>query len=198
MNHGNQVDQSRIALLCDNTPCTCTSLQGGEAIMRPPRAPACFIPIFSRGAPSGQFLAPSTLIRILQGEDAASKLHRFRKPNEARLEKCVWFNWPNMSHISQTAYYPLPRFEQGKGAFIKDPEYRTNSGKTPPGLVGSVQIVSFGCVYLQNKQQRNLQIEISWVGRSTRRIPQVNQSSAISGCEHSLPAWRSSTNQALI
>ena len=66
-----------------------------------------------------------------------------------------------MSHISQTAYYPLPRFEQGKGAFIKDPEYRTNSGKTPPGLVGSVKIVSFGCVYLQNKQQRNLQIEIS-------------------------------------
>ena len=91
------------------------------------RAPACFIPIFSRGAPSGQFLAPSTLIRILQGEDAASKLHRFRKPNKARLEKCVWFNWPNMSHISQIAYYPLPRFEQGKGAFIKDPEYRTNS-----------------------------------------------------------------------
>ena len=50
--------------------------------MRPPRVPACFIPIFSRGAPSGQFLAPSTLIRILQGEDAASKLHRFRKPEK--------------------------------------------------------------------------------------------------------------------
>ena len=105
--------KQRIALLCDTTPCTCTSLQGGEAIMRPPLAPACFIPIFSRGAPSGQFLAPSTLIRILQGEDAASKLHRFRKPNKARLEKCVWFNRPNTSHISQIAYYPLPRFEQG-------------------------------------------------------------------------------------